>query len=126
MPSDTAGYPLRTSTNGDKWAALQPLVADVRKMPSMRSAGGKKTPLVCEAHYGGRARKAVVEENPYTKENPCKVRTLGKGPAFMGFYERDECLRRQHRRRARGPRRHVAAGKPVKSGAWTELKPNRT
>ena len=116
IPSTTPGYPLRTDANSNRWEPLKPLVAVVHTIVS-HLPGGKRRPLAFQPHFGGRSRKPSVVDQPYTVNNPCKVKTLGKGPDYLGFYQREEHLTRAHRRKGRGPRNQSLYNPPMESGA---------
>lgn len=110
IPTKTPGYPLRTPTNTGCWEVLEPL-AEIGRSLATHLPGGKRTPLILHAHFGGRCKKGAVVDEPYTLQNPCRIKTLGKGPAHLGFYQRPEHLTSCHRREGRCPR-HKQPVKP--------------
>ena len=78
--------PLRCAASSEQWAALRLLVADLHNMPPLHMSGGARRPLVIVAHFGGRRPgKEQRPCEPYTKDHPCKVPKLGKGPSVLGY-----------------------------------------
>ena len=105
VPScDTGIYPLRTSGTDEQWAVLCPLFP---KLAKGHQPGGPKHALTLVPHFGGRRKGQRPEESAYSRDNPCLEKRMGKGPSWLGFYERPETLRRNHRKTCRGPRQRL-------------------
>ena len=104
VDSNTPGYPLRTTANLNAWACLRPVALNLAKG---HPSSGKVSSLVLHPHFGGRSRKEKVISEPYSINNPCKVKTSGQGASYWGFYQRPDHLRRKHRSAYRGPRRAI-------------------
>ena len=75
--------------------------------------GGKCQALVLYPHYGGKSRKRAINEEPYSASNPCASKRSGQGPPYLGFYQREDCLKKGHKARFRGPR--------AASASWNEF-----
>ena len=101
IDSRTPGYPLRTKENIESWATLTPLPHAMKHDgTNSRHTGG----LTLQPHFGGKVRKQRIADNPYTPLNPCLEKKSGQGPAFLGYFQRDELLSRKHKANYRGPR----------------------